>query len=348
MGRASDTRQRTREAAADLVRQGHRPEAITVDLIYASIDQGSRTTINDELKRWKDEKACAAALDADMPPIVADGMRSLWVLAVEHGERAFEQRRTELETELATARQDLNESRTAHQNLQVSSDHATRLLKEQVTTLEQQLIEVRHRVTSETAERNAALEHVQALQEELNLVRRDSARHLESLRQEQERQATEFQQTVTARDAAFRAELATATQRLESAQAQMLQQVDNARTEQRHAEIHVRALQQQRDQLQSELTEFKTQLGVQAHKLKQNASALEEAADVAKRWAAERQTLVTDLANSRGRFEGLEQTVQSLEGRAQAADARLAEVLTRASAQSTPRTSRRGKGSSSD
>lgn len=45
------------------------------------------------------QSGCARQLlggGGDTPPIVADGMRSLWVLAVE-------QRRAELETELATA-----------------------------------------------------------------------------------------------------------------------------------------------------------------------------------------------------------------------------------------------------
>jgi hypothetical protein len=45
---------------------------------------------------------------------------------------------------------------------------------------------------------------------------------LEVIRQEQEKQAGEFQQAIAARDATFRAQLDTATQRLESAQAHML------------------------------------------------------------------------------------------------------------------------------
>ncbi len=49
----------------------------------------------------------ADALEADLPPVIADTMRSLWVLAVEHGERMFEERRGELETLLATARERL-------------------------------------------------------------------------------------------------------------------------------------------------------------------------------------------------------------------------------------------------
>lgn len=59
MSRVSDTRLRTREAAVHLVSTGRRSHDLTVDLIYAEIKQGSRTTINDELKLWKDEQAKA-------------------------------------------------------------------------------------------------------------------------------------------------------------------------------------------------------------------------------------------------------------------------------------------------
>ena len=55
MSRVSDTRLRTREAAARLVAAGRRPHDLTVDLIYAEIKQGSRTTINDELNAYSGE-----------------------------------------------------------------------------------------------------------------------------------------------------------------------------------------------------------------------------------------------------------------------------------------------------
>ena len=74
MSRVSDTRLRTREAAAQLVSTGRRSHDLTVDLIYAEIKQGSRTTINDELKLWKDEQAKADALTAALPPAVASAM----------------------------------------------------------------------------------------------------------------------------------------------------------------------------------------------------------------------------------------------------------------------------------
>ncbi len=325
MGRNSDTRQRTREAAADLVAQGHRPDKITVDLIYAAIQQGSRTTISDELSLWKDEKARADALEANWPPVVADGMRALWVLAVEHGERVFEQRRGELEAHLATALDQLTTAESARQQLQATQEH----LSQQLSTLGEQLTEVRQQLGAEAAAKNEAVTHAHALQQELTAVRLDSARQLESVRQEQEKQATEFQQAITARDAAFRAELDTATQRLESAQAHMLQQIDDARQGQRRAETHAAKTQQQRDQLQSEITELRMQLSVQAHELKERTAALEVATHQATQWAAERQALMTELAGSRGRLEGIETSVRALEARAVTAETRLAEANAR-------------------
>lgn len=56
-----------------------------VELIYAEIKQDSRTTINDELKLWKDKQAKADALTAALPPAVASAMLNVWALAVEHG-----------------------------------------------------------------------------------------------------------------------------------------------------------------------------------------------------------------------------------------------------------------------
>ena len=103
MSRVSDTRLRTREAAARLVAVGRRPHDLTVDLIYAEIKQGSRTTINDELKLWKDEQAKADALTNAMPPVVAHARLNIWAVAVEHEERVFDQCREEAETQLAQA-----------------------------------------------------------------------------------------------------------------------------------------------------------------------------------------------------------------------------------------------------
>src|ERR1700751_4781880 len=103
MSRISDTRIRTRAAAVQLLASGRLAHELTVDLIYAEIRQGSRTTINDELKLWKDEQVRNDALAAALPPAVASAMLSVWAIAVEQGEQVFAQRGDELEAEAAAA-----------------------------------------------------------------------------------------------------------------------------------------------------------------------------------------------------------------------------------------------------
>jgi chromosome segregation ATPase len=109
----------------------------------------------------------------------------------------------------------------------------------------------------------------------------------------------------------------------------MLQQIDDARQGQRRAESQAAKIQQQRDQLQSELTELRMQVSLQARELKDRSAALEAATEHTARSAAEKQALVTDLASARGRLEGIESTVRSLEARAVAAETRMAEAAAR-------------------
>lgn len=316
MTRVSDTRQRTREAATQLVTAGKRPHEITVDLIYAEIQQGSRTTINDELKAWKDERTKVDALGADLPPVIADSMRSLWVAAVEQGEQVFLGRRTELETALECAQ--------AREAAAVAAlETAEAVGHERIEALQEQSLDLQRQLTAEAVARKEAQGLIQVLQEQLTAVRVESAHQLEVVRQEQDRQATEFQATVATRDAAFRTELDTATQRLESVQANMLQQIDDARQAQRRAEGHSGKLQQQNDQLQSDLTETRMQNGLQGRELKDvrdrlNALVAENAA-----LTASREGLVTDLATARGRLETTETMLRAVEFRATTAEARV-------------------------
>src|SRR5437899_2292776 len=123
MSRVSDTRLRTRQAAAKLVVGGRRPHDLTVDLIYAEIRQGSRTTINDELKLWKDDQAKVDALSTALPAPVANAMLAAWAVAVEHGEHVFDERRAEVEGELtqAVARTDAAEAATTEAQAEIAA-----------------------------------------------------------------------------------------------------------------------------------------------------------------------------------------------------------------------------------
>lgn len=93
----------TRVAAICLVAASRLPQELTVDLIYAGIRQGSRTTINDELRLWKGAQARINTLSASLLSAVANAMISVWALALEHGEQVFAQRGEELETEAMAA-----------------------------------------------------------------------------------------------------------------------------------------------------------------------------------------------------------------------------------------------------
>jgi plasmid replication DNA-binding protein KfrA len=132
---------------------------------------------DDELKLWKEEKTQADALGAELPPVVADTMRSLWVVAVEHGERAFEKRRAELEAQLATAREQLATAAAACEQIHASND----LMKQQIAALGQQLTELREQLATELRAKNEAVSQSHALQQEVTAVRLESARQLDSL-----------------------------------------------------------------------------------------------------------------------------------------------------------------------
>jgi chromosome segregation ATPase len=316
MSRVSDTRQRTREAAAALVTAGKRPHELTVDLIFAAIQQGSRTTINDELKQWKEERTKADALGADLPPTVADAMRSLWVTAVEHGEQVFGDQRQALESDLAALQH-------AHDAIVAERDAvqvAVRQLQHEASQLREQVGEVRQQLTQEADAKRDALSQVQALQHEVGTVRADMAHQLALAQQSQDRLAAEFQATIATRDIAFQAERDKANERVETAQARMLQETDAAREGQRHAELQLTKLRQRGEEQQASLTELRMDIARHRRELAEGETRLAMLASV----IAERDQLALDLAAARGQMAGMASAVQSAEARAMAAETQLA------------------------
>lgn len=316
MSRLSDTRQRTREAAAALVVTGKRPHELTVDLIFAAIQQGSRTTINDELKQWKEERSKADALGADLPPTVADAMRSLWVTAVEHGAQVFGDQRQALESDLSMLQQ-------AHATLTVERDEvrgAARQLQEEVAQLREQGSEWQHQLAHETEAKCDALGQVQALQHEVSTVRADMAHQLDLARQSQDRLIAEFQTTIATRDVAFQAERDKANERVEAAQARMLKETDAAREGQRHAEQQLAKLRQRTEGQQTSLTELRMEVAGHRRELAEGETRLATLTGA----IAQRDQLALDLAAARGQMAGMASAVQSAEARAMAAETQLA------------------------
>ena len=316
-------------AAAQLVAGAKRPHEITVDQIYAVIQQGSRTTINDELKQWKDERTKADALGADLPAAVADAMRALWVVAVEQGEVVFAEQRSTLEAAVADAEQQ-------HATVTQARDDAlatSTTLTEQCETLRQQITTLQTRVEFEATAKNQALQDGQALQQKLIALQTDTAEQIERIRQAQTDQAEEFQAVIASRDAAFQVERDTANERLEAAQARMLQEIDTAREGQRRAEQQMVKTRERLERQQASLAELRTEAGHHRRELAERDTRLGALAAA----VADRDRMAIELAAARGQLEGLGTAMQSLETRAITAESRISTLLDERKSPATPR-----------
>ncbi|WP_028215218.1 DNA-binding protein [Paraburkholderia mimosarum] len=312
MSRISDTRIRVRETAARLVATGRRPHELTVDLIYAEIRQGSRTTINDELKLWKDEQARNDALAAALPAPVADAMRSLWALAVEQGELVFAARGEELEREAADATTRAESLATAHAALEAQ----VQALRMQLEQRDGQFAAVTARLAQAQTERDVALQTAQstaadreavrtAAQETLHTAQATHARELEGLRAEH-----------TEREAALRAQIDQAAARLESVQKHVMLQTEQARDAQRRAETALARVQQRNEQLVGEVQRVSAEAAEQRRLAdrheKQTAIAIDEARELRR----ERDTLAQQVASLQGQIKARTQPAGSRPGKA--------------------------------
>lgn len=323
MSRVSDTRQRTREAAAHLVANGKRPHEITVDLIYAQIQQGSRTTINDELKAWRHERTKVDALGAELPPTIAESMRSLWASAIENGEAVFAQQRDALETERTQAVEAAEAAVRARVTLQTDLERA----QQQVAALREQLDDVQRRLNAEIADKQALSDELRDLRHATAIAREESIQQLAILRHEQEQKTREYQAALQTRDTAFRAELDTATQRLTSVENHMLQQIDDARTAQRRAEARVAETQQRADALTDNVTTLRLQFAAEQKATERYRQMAERAALELTSTQGELAQLRTDHAESRGRLAVQADQLGAWEARALKAEQGLLNAL---------------------
>ncbi|PRY09095.1 DNA-binding protein [Paraburkholderia sp. BL25I1N1] len=244
MSRISDTRIRTREAAARLVTSGRLAHELTVDLIYAEIRQGSRTTINDELKLWKDEQARNDALAAALPPAVASAMLSVWALAVGQGEQVFAQRGDELEAEAAAAITRAGALETAHAELRAEVRTVRGQLDDQQARLATALTEQ----AQAHAGRDAALLQAEAAVAERDAIRARSEQALRDLQSAYALELEALRTTHAGHEAALRVEVDQATARLEGVQKRVMLQTEEARDAQRRAEAALAKTRQRNEQ----------------------------------------------------------------------------------------------------
>lgn len=298
MSRISDTRIRTREAAARLVAAGRQPHKLTVDLVYAEIRQGSRTTINDELKLWKDEQARNDALAAALPPDVANTMRSLWALAIEHGEEVFAARGEELEREATEAT-----ARAAS----LASSQAAREVEAQ--TLRAQLEERDARLAAATAELARAEASCEAVTREAQAVAdmRDAARNQaeNALRAAQTAHVRQLQALRTEhaeREAALRTQIDQAAVRLEGVQKRVMMQTEEARDAQRRAEATLTKTQQRNEQLVGEVQRLAADAAEQRRLAERHEKQLASVMEEARELRQERNALVQQTALMQGQL----------------------------------------------
>lgn len=299
MSRISDTRLRTRETASRLVAAGKRPHELTVDLIYAEIRQGSRTTINDELKQWKDEKTRGDALASQLPPAVADAMLAAWAVAVEHGEKVYDVRVGELEQAGAQA-----EARAAQ--AEKARDEALeqlRLREVELAASNEQIAALKAQLDAADARANEASTRAAALEAQRDAERTQAETRAQEQRTAHEHAIAALRSAQEARDAAFQSELDKATQRMEGVQKHMMQQISEAREERRRADALAASAQQRNEQLVSELGAVRAQEAQQTNALRDAQGRFDALLAQEAQWQRERATLeseLTRLATLRG------------------------------------------------
>jgi len=311
MSRVSDTRQRTRHAAAKLVADGRRPHELTVDLVYTEIRQGSRTTINDELKLWKDEQAKVDALSAALPAPVANAMLAAWAVAVEHGERVFDERRMEVEAELTQAITGAEAAKAAQ--AEAAADMAT--IRESAERARGEAMTARADALRERDAKDAALQRAADSESRLVAERSESQSRLDTQRDAHEQQLNQQREALAASEARLRDELARATDRLEGVQKHVLLQVAEAREVQRRAEDQLAKALQRNERLSSDAESLRAEAASLTSQLQRSAQECASATATAARLQAERDDLMIRLATTNGHLEATTQQVSELMGR---------------------------------
>lgn len=295
MSRISDTRLRTREAAARLMAAGRRPHELTIDLIYAEIRQGSRTTINDELKLWKDEQARNDALSAALPPAVANAMLSTWALAIEHGEQVFAQRGAELEADAAAATARVESLQVLNAGLQVEA----KTLRTQIDEVQARLAAALAEHARSQSERDVAIRQAETAAAECAAIRAQSEQALQEVQSAHARELDALRSARAEHEAALRAEVDQATARLEGVQKRIMLQIEEAREAQRRTEAALSKTQKRNEQLVADVQKFSSDAAehrrlAERHE-KQLASVMEE--------ARERDTLAQQVAGLQGELK---------------------------------------------
>ena len=304
MSRISDTRIRTRKAAAQLVAAGRLPHELTVDLIYAEIRQGSRTTINDELKLWKDEQARNDAIASALPPAVASAMLSVWALAVEQGEQVFARRGDELEAEAAAALARAGTLETAHAELQGE----LRTVRGQLDDQQARLAAVLAELAQVQGGRDAALRLAETSAAERDAVRTQSEQALHDMRSAHRQELDTLRATHAEHEAALRAEVDQATARLEGIQKRVMLQTEEARDAQRRAEAALSEIRARNEQLVGDAHRISADAAEQSRLAGRHEKLLDRVTQEARDLRRERDALAQQVALLQGQLKAYEKS----------------------------------------
>jgi len=325
MSRISDTRFRTREAAARLVTAGRQSHEVTVDLVYAEIRQGSRTTINDELKLWKDEQTKVDALRAALPRPVADAMLIAWATAVEHGEKAFSKRSEEIEQELAQTQERTEQLQRKLADLQKENV----ALQSELDHSRNQLSSLRQEASSERSAKETAQAQLDILGQEADAAREGAEKIVLEMKLECQSKVGALKEKVSAEEEKFRAEITRATEQLEMVRKQVLEQLSVAQKSKEETEFRLEVAHKENAQLDAEVQKLRTDLALQFELREQILKANAKNESNLERLLTERDSIVRELAKASGKLSAQTAQIESLERRALSAELRLEKEMER-------------------
>ena len=180
------------------------------------------------------------------------------------------------------------------------------------------------RTAADTAQARA-----QALEEQLDSVRREAEHRLAQTKAEQQQRVAALQAATTAQEQAFRDELDKATTRLEGVQQHVLLQVTDAREATARAEARLAKAQQTTDERATEVQQLRTRLADQSQQYDRAQSDLARLSQAADQWRAERESLIQQVARLTGTCDAQAAQIDALERRAVGAETRLETALQR-------------------
>ena len=279
----SSTRDLTRKAADQLLAEDPQltPERITVDKIYAVIQQGSRTTINGELKAWRANRS---------KPEIPKELLDLWSDTIERAQAVFAHDRELMEAEVSAANQQMSQLKIENEALQSEAESREVLLKEkstEVDNLQLELTAVKNeaemnreisRISQEGSERALAATRgraetaermAQELAENLAGQRLEHARREADLRQEF-RNTSDRQSALIDKVRLDLAQSVTASKELEN-------HLGAARAMSESLSREIDRLNDEANQLKAELAVARTEIGTLNRELREVTRALHTA-----------------------------------------------------------------------